>query len=90
MVKPEIKAQAPNDPDFVNKVIDSLPPGRLGRLIDVSAASLTKFRRKGRFPVCRCASIEIATKGLYTRQMLRPDHFGDLDYDSDASLIDIT
>jgi hypothetical protein len=83
-------APAPQNTGFVNEVIDSLKPGELGRAIGVSPTTLTDFRKKGRFPVSRCAAIEVATNGKYTRAQLRPDHFGVLDYDINPSQIETT
>lgn len=44
--------------------------------LGIRSPSISLWRKRGKVPVERCASIEAATDGKVTRHDLRPDIFG--------------
>ena len=72
----------------LERLLKYMPPAHLARTIGMSKQSMTKMRKRGVVPVGRCAQIEVATKGVFTREILRSDHFcKQLDYEMNPAEI---
>lgn len=50
----------------------------LAAQLKIKSPSISDWRVRGRVPVGRCRDIEHATGGRVTREMLRPDVFGEV------------
>lgn len=66
--------------NIVLRVVESLNPptqAELARLCDKFPQEVTRWVKRGQFPVEVCPVIEQKTGGIWTRQTLRPDIFGE-------------
>ncbi len=56
------------------KISESLTQGQMARTVGVTPSLVSQWVRRGvQIPPATCVKIELATKGLVTRQELRPD-----------------
>ncbi len=71
----------------IEDVLAFMRPSDLAKRIGVTKQTMCDMRKRGSIPANRCASIEIATQGVFKRAQMRPDHFGELDYESNPAEI---
>jgi DNA-binding transcriptional regulator YdaS (Cro superfamily) len=65
--------------NIVMRVVESLDPptqAELARRCGKFPQEVTRWVKRGRFPVEVCPAIEAATSGVWKRHDLRPDVFG--------------
>ncbi len=76
-----------SNPNILEQIEEYLGRGVLAHKLKRTPGAISHLRRSGKVPVKLCARIEIITRGKFVRADIRPDHFGELDYDSDPMLI---